>query len=93
MMTKNEFLECYRFLHLADNNAINRSDKFAKVRPLFNAINKQCILNNQPTQHVNIDECMVVYFGKHEAKQFIHGKPIKFGCKLWVMAATLGYCI
>ena len=56
MMTKAEFLECKRFLHLADNNAINSSDKFAKVRPLFNAINKQCILNYQPTQHVSFDE-------------------------------------
>ena len=36
---------------------------------------------------------MVVYFGKHEAKQYIHGKPINFGFKLWVMATTVGYCI
>ena len=56
MMTKVEFLECKRFLHLADNHAINSSDKFAKVRPLFNTINKQCILNYQPTQHVSFDE-------------------------------------
>ena len=31
------FLECKRYL--ADNNALNSSDKFAKVRPLSNAIN------------------------------------------------------
>ena len=40
MMTKIEFLECKKYLHLADNNALNSSDKFAKVRPLFNAINE-----------------------------------------------------
>ena len=48
-MTKTKFLECKRYLHLADNNALNGSDKFAKVRPLFNAINQKCILNYQPT--------------------------------------------
>ena len=36
---------------------------------------------------------MVPYFGRHGAKQYIHGKPIKFGYKLWVMATSAGYCI
>ena len=40
IMTKMEFLESKQYLHLADNNALNSSDKFAKVRPLFNAINE-----------------------------------------------------
>ena len=93
MMTKTEFLEFKRYLHLADNNALNSSDKFAKVRPFFNVINKQCIFNYQPTQYVSVDESMVSYFGKHEAKQYIHGKLIKFGFKLWVMETLLGYYI
>ena len=49
MMTKTEFLECKRYLHLADNNTLNSSDKSAKVRPLFNVINEQCILNYRLT--------------------------------------------
>ena len=93
MMTKTEFLECKRYLHLADNNALNSSDKFAKVRPLINAINEQCILNYQATQQTSGDKAMVPYFGKHGAKEYAHGKPIKFGFKLWVMATPLGYCI
>ena len=36
---------------------------------------------------------MVPYFGKHGAKQYIHGKPIKFVLKLWVMTTQLGYWI
>ena len=93
MMTKTEFLECKRYLHLANNNALNSSDKFAKVRPLINAINEQCILNYQATQQTSGDKAMVPYFGKHGAKEYAHGKPIKFGFKLWVMATPLGYCI
>ena len=67
MMTKTEFLECGRYLHLVHDNALNSSDKFAKVWPLFNAINKQYILNYQPTQHVSVDESIVPYFGKRGA--------------------------
>ena len=93
VMTKTEFLECKRYLHLTDNNALNSSDKFAKVRPLFNAINEQCILNYQATQQTSGDKAMVPYFGKHGVKEYAHGKPIKFGFKLWVMATPLGYCI
>ena len=93
MMKKAEFLQCKQYLHLADNNALNSSDKFAKVRPLFNAINKECVLNYRHIQHLSVDESTVPYSEKHEAKQYIHGKNIKFGFKLWVMATLLGSCI
>ena len=95
VMRKTEFLECkrYQYLHPADNNTLNSSDKFAKVRPLFNAINKQCILNYQHTQHVSIGESLVLYFRNHGAKQYIHSKSIKVGFKLWVKATPLGYCV
>ena len=87
MMSKTEFEECKKYLNLSDNSDLDMADRFAKVRPLFNSINQQCLLNYQPTQHLSVDES---YFG---AKQYIHGKPIKHGYKLWVMATQLGYCI
>ena len=93
MMEKTKFLECKRYLQVADNNALNNSDKFVRVRPLLNAFNEQCILNYRPTQHVSVGESTVTYFGKHEAKQYIHGKTIKFGFELWIMATPSVYCI
>ena len=93
IMTKNEYEVTKQYLHLADNDRLDKADKFAKVRPLFDSINKQCKENYKPTQHVSVDESMVPYFGRHSAKQYIHGKPIKFGYKLWVMSNPLGYCI
>ena len=93
LLSENEFEDCKKCLHFCDNNARGPSDKFAKVWPLFDAINKTCLINYQPSQHVSIDESMVAYFGRDGEKQYIHGKPIKFGCKLWVMATPLGYCI
>ena len=40
---------------------------------------------------VTIDKTMIPYLGKHETKQFICGKPIRFGFKLWCLASTVGY--
>ena len=93
LLSENEFEDCKKYLHLCDNNARGPSDKFAKMRPLFDAINKTFLINYQPSQHVSTDESMVPYFCRDGEKQYIHGKPIKFGCKLWVMATPLGYCI
>ena len=42
---------------------------------------------------LSVDESMVPYFGKHGAKQFIRGKPIRYGYKMWVLATPLGYVV
>ena len=42
---------------------------------------------------LSIDETVVPYFGKHGAKQFIRGKPIRYGYKMWVSATPLGYVV
>ncbi|KAG7197703.1 hypothetical protein KM043_014463 [Ampulex compressa] len=34
---------------------------------------------------------MVPYFGRHSAKMFIRGKPVRFGFKLWCIASAGGY--
>ena len=93
LMTKNEFEDCKQFLHLTDNENLDKTERFGKVRPLFDAIDKQCVAHYRPEQHLSVDESMVSYFGKHGAKQYIHRKPIKFGYKLWVLAEPLGYCV
>ncbi|KAL0879672.1 hypothetical protein ABMA27_003387 [Loxostege sticticalis] len=48
-----------------------------------------------PNQNKNysIDEAMVPYYGRHSCKQFIRGKPIRWGYKLWVGATRLGYVL
>ena len=82
LMTKNEFEDCKQFLHLPDNKNLDKTDRFGKVRPLFDAINKQCVAHYRPEHHLSVEESMAPYFGKHVVKQYIHGKSIKFGYKL-----------
>ena len=87
---EDEFEESKQFLHLADNESLDKTDRFAKVRPLFDAVNKQCVAHHKPEQYLSVDESIVLYFGKHGAKQYIYGKPIKFGYKLSVQEKPLG---
>ena len=38
-----------------------------------------------------VDESIIPYYGKHGTKQFIRGKPIRFGFKLWCITSSEGY--
>ena len=69
LMIKKEFEGCEQFLHLADNENLEKTGRFAKVRSLFDAINYQCMAHYKPEQHQSVDESMVPYFGKHSAQQ------------------------
>ena len=93
LSTRNRFLDVLQYLHFADNNNLNPSDKFSKVNPLFKMINDSCLQNFIPEKNVSIDESMVANYGRHGCKQYIQNKPVKFGYKLWVAATPLGYAI
>ena len=93
LFTRNRFMDVLQYLHLADNNNLNPSDKFSKVNPLFKMMNESCLQNFIPEKNVSIDESMVPYYGCHGCKQYIQSKPVKFGYKLCVAATPLGYAI
>ena len=71
LFTRNRFLYVFQYLHLADNNNLNPSDKFCKVNPLFKMINESCLQNFIPEKNVSIDKSMVPYYGRHGCKQYI----------------------
>lgn len=92
-MSRNRFEELLRYFHVADNNNLAPQDKFAKVRPLWNLCNERWLKYYPGDRNLSIDESMIPYFGKHGAKQHIHGKPIRFGYKNWSICTRLGYLI
>lgn len=92
-MTRNRFEELLRYFHACDNSQLDPDDKFAKVRPLWDMMNKRWLKYFPGDKHLSIDESMVPYFGKHGTKQHIHGKPIRFGYKIWSLCTRLGYLI
>lgn len=92
-MTRNRFEEILRYFHTCDNSCLPPDDKFAKVRPLWDMMNERWLKYFPGDKHLSIDESMVPYFGKHGTKQHIHGKPIRFGYKIWSLCTRLGYII
>lgn len=92
-MPVNRFEELLRFMHVCDNTHLDPSDKLAKLRPLFVMLNERFVQHWPMEQDVSIDESMVPYYGRHSSKQFIRGKPIRFGFKVWCLNSRLGYLI
>ncbi|GFV96560.1 piggyBac transposable element-derived protein 2 [Trichonephila clavipes] len=43
-------------------------------------------------KHLSVDEMMIRYYGHHYFKQYIKGKPIRFGYKMWALCGNNGYC-
>ncbi|CAK1594069.1 unnamed protein product [Parnassius mnemosyne] len=93
-MSRDRFTFMMTHLHCCDHAQITtESDKFAKLRPLFDILN-EIFLNMAPLEEIySIDEAMVPYYGGHSCKQFIRGKPIRWGYKFWVGATRLGYVL
>ena len=89
-MPRNRFEEILRFIHLANSNALDSSDKSVKVRPPFNFLNDSFLQHFPITQQLSVAESLIPYFGHHSAKQFIRGKPIRFGYKVWCLTTQLG---
>lgn len=92
-MRRDRFVTICRFIHCADNNFIDRTDKFHKIRPFADKIRKKFMEYYVPENDLNYDESMVKYFGKHSCKQFIRGKPIRFGYKIWSLNTQSGYLV
>lgn len=89
----NRFEQILRFLHLNDNSKIDPSDRLYKLRPFIEALNTSFSVHGGIDEHLSIDESMIPYYGKHYAKQYIKGKPIRFGFKNWAICSSSGYLI
>lgn len=66
-----------------------------KLRQYFDMRNESFGKNSKYllTSNITIDETKVHYYGSHASKQHIHGKPIRFGYKLWSASTSAGYLI
>ena len=90
-MSRNRFESIKRYFHLANNQALGVGDKIAKIRPLYDHVNRVLEQFGPYERALSIDEQMVPYYGHHSCKMFIKGKPIRFGFKNWVLATSSGY--
>lgn len=90
-ISRNRFRYIMQNIHCCDNANLDKSDKFSKVREFINILNKKFIDFAPIQEHHSVDESMIPYYGRHSTKQFIRGKPIRWGYKFWTATNRLGY--
>lgn len=81
-----------RYIHFVDNETIDTSDRFYKVRPILEGIRKNC-LSIEQGKLFSIDEMMIPYKGTKAGsrRQYIRNKPKKWGFKFFVRAGIDGF--
>lgn len=93
-LSRNKFIEIKKMLHFANNTEAsnNKNDRGFKVRKLITNSNSNFQKFGIFDECLSVDEMMVRYYGRHGIKQFLRGKPIRFGYKLWALCGSGGYC-
>lgn len=94
-MPRNRFVTIKRFLHFVNNeDAQNyQNDRGFKIRLLAENLNLKFKQFGIFSKELSIDEQIVRYYGRSSLKQFIRGKPIRFGFKQWMLCCGIsGYC-
>nr|CAH7730672.1 unnamed protein product [Callosobruchus chinensis] len=82
-----------RYINFADNNKLDTQDKMAKLRPLMNFLKLRFKSRFIPEREIDYDESIIECYGRRGCKQFINGKPIRFGYKAWCINKKSGYLI
>ena len=90
IMAKDRFHVIKSCLHIADNHNLAQS-KVAIVLPLLELLQTYCQQFGVFHKNLSIDKSMVPYRSLHSAKQYIKGKRIKFGYKLWMLCSSDEY--
>ena len=90
-VSRNRFREILSNLHLADNTQVTE-DRYYKVRVLFEKLSFNFKQYGSFVNH-SVDKSIIPYYGKHGTKQFIRGKPIRFGFKLWYITSSERYLL
>ena len=82
-MPRERFLEILRYIHFNNNLELDKDDRLYKIRPLIDHLNGKFKELAKPlAESLSVDEAMEPYYGHHPSKQFIRGKPVRFGYKV-----------
>ena len=88
IMPLKRFEELRAYLHFNNNEKMKpmndpNHDRAFKVRPVLNHFNL-CFINGMyATAEQSIDEHMIKFKGHNILKQYVKGKPVQWGFKLW----------
>jgi len=86
ILSRRQYRALMALLHIMDPCNEPAGNKLRKVQGFVDFMKGRCKLLFQPRQHVAIDERMVKSRHRSGIRQYIKGKPIKWGIKFWVLA-------
>ena len=89
-VSKNRFFQIKKYLHCADNQNLDLSDKLAKIRPIYDLMNTSFKLLSFWHKDFSIDKQMISYFVMHSPKQTMRNKSTRFGYKNLVLTSSDG---
>ncbi|XP_048204191.1 piggyBac transposable element-derived protein 1 isoform X2 [Perognathus longimembris pacificus] len=87
---RDRFELIFSCLHFADNSHLDQKDKFSKLRPLIKQMNKNFLLYAPLEEYYCFDKSMCECF---DSDQFLNGKPLRIGYKIWCGTTTQGYLV
>jgi len=90
-LSRQEYMDIKRNLHLADNATVHACDKFYKLRRYMELLNERLSKFGVFAHNLCVDEQMIPYFGRHSCKMYMRGKPVRFGFKVWCLCSASGY--
>jgi hypothetical protein len=91
-LTINKYMSRKRHFHLVDNTIPHQASRDWKFTVLYEKLNVSFKGFGFFVQNFSCDEQIVKHYGQSNLKQFIRGKPMRFGFKSWVLAGRNGYC-
>ena len=97
IMPLKRFEELHAYVHFNDNSTVKPKsdpeyDRAYKVRPVLHHFNECFLKAMSPTMYQSIDEHMIKFKGHNILRQYVKGKPVQWGFKLWCRCdAVTGY--
>ncbi|XP_066582088.1 piggyBac transposable element-derived protein 3-like [Prorops nasuta] len=93
VMSRNRFESIKAHIKYSKASDNNPNDKGWRVRSLINLFQKNILQFGYFQTAMSIDEMMIKSYAKTSLKQFIRGKPIRFGLKMWGLCTSNGYLL
>ncbi|XP_051168423.1 piggyBac transposable element-derived protein 3-like [Leptopilina boulardi] len=90
-MTRDNFENIKSKIKFHEPEYQNNADREWRVRKLTDIFRSNLIRFGIFSSSLSIDEMMLRFYGRSVLKQFIKGKPVRFGIKLWALCSSNGY--
>ncbi len=91
VMSRNRFQLILRFIHFADNDDPNQTDKLHKIGMLSEMLLENFKAVYTPGPVLTIDESMIPFRGRLKFRQYNKQKTHSYGIKVFKICSTLGY--